>query len=232
VQFFWVKENDSGNSVATRLTNITNQEAGELLAAGRLSLAYFTGNALDNNTDVLLVGRNNDSGTRLDAEAEGVSSAGAFGFGQSTEQQWQPIITSSLVTGVTSVGDAGYASGGSVATALLTAQHSGATDTHSKSFILVGYLGLSDKATAVAGGATVLTFDGVDGTVTSNIQNGPYSFWSYEHTYELNSDSGAQQTLVTSITTDLANNEVAQSGVSTISGFPASRSVEGGTITP
>jgi len=234
VQFFWVKENDTGNSVAASLTNISSMQANLLLSAGILPLSVFTGNPADGATDVVLVGRNNDSGTRLDTEAESFSGSGSFGFGNSIESQYQPIITSGKVSGTNSVGDAGYSSGGNVAAALAGIQSAGATDSNGSPFIFVGYVGKSDTKTAVAGGATVLSYNGVTYPYTSSdavVQNGAYSFWSYEHIYYKSGLSTGQVALAKDIGNQLRTVDVAQSGIS-IASMNVSRSIEGGTVSP
>jgi len=235
VQFFWVKGADT-NGVASRLSNITSQQANYLLATGEVPLAYFTGNSADAGTDVVLVGRNTDSGTRLDVEAESDVSGGAFGFGQGGESLENAVISGGVIT-TTVVDPVGNNSGGNVATALDTAQHAGALDDSGNPFIMVGYLGLSDKNTAIGTAApgTVLTFNGVDGTNNNNILSGTYSFWAYEHTYYLSATTGghpavtaAQLADINLITGGIITN-VAQSGIDG-STMIATRSLEGGTI--
>jgi hypothetical protein len=232
VQFYWVKENDTGNTVAADLTNITALQANLLLAAGELPLSFFTGVSADSSTDVVLVGRNNDSGTRLDTEAEASSSAGAFGFGQSTENQFQPTLdTTGKVNGVNNVGDAGYSSGGNVATALKGIQASGALDDSGNKFIFVGYVGKSDKNTAIAGGATVLNYNGVPYTSDAVVEVGQYSFWAYEHLYFKSGLSATQQGFLKAVGTQLRTVEAPQSGIP-IASMSVHRAIEGGAVSP
>jgi hypothetical protein len=64
--------------------NLTQQQAATLVASGIINLATITANAADNTTYVALVGRNEDSGSRIDYQAESLgggtlNNAGAFG---------------------------------------------------------------------------------------------------------------------------------------------------------
>ena len=210
-------------------TNITNLQAQALLAVGSLPLSAFTGVATDSVYDVLLVGRNNDSGTRLTAEAES-----GYGFNQ-TESLFAPVFTGSDITSVSAVGNVGYSSGSNVAKALNHAALTGVVDANNKPFILVGYLGKSDKNTATTATAsitnpgTLLTWNGQSLSDT-NIAEGKYSFWSYEHIFSKKTGLVVAQT-----------NEIKNIGAeiiantSIINGIPTNlmfvfRSVEGGPV--
>lgn len=69
VTFEWVLGPSDDGSVP--ITNMTQQQAAALINNGYLSLMAFTGNPADKYNFVFLVGRNEDSGTRLEALAEG-----------------------------------------------------------------------------------------------------------------------------------------------------------------
>lgn len=227
VQFFWVKGLQESPDVPAAsynaLTNMSPLQAQLLLAAGELPLSLFTGVASDSAYDVILLGRNTDSGTRLDAEAEP-----GYGFGQS-ENQYQTV--GSPITSLVNVGDNGYASGGTLATALKTSITGGTLDDSGHPFILVGYLGRSDKNTAVAGGAVVLKYAGNDGTVDANIQNGLYTFWAYEHAYYKSGLGTVKQNAINLYSNQLRLTDAIQSGI-LLSSMGVSRSVEGGVVAP
>jgi hypothetical protein len=77
VPFVWVR---NAGAPAT-LSNMTNQLAKVVLNNPGIPLSLFTGNAGDSATLVYATGRNNDSGTRLDAFAES-----GFGIGTAPVQ--------------------------------------------------------------------------------------------------------------------------------------------------
>lgn len=206
VDFEWVL-GASGNVPPVALNNMTQQNAAALIKTGYLSLAAFTGNPADNINYVFLVGRNEDSGTRNEAFAEAQT-----GFGQNCVQA---LITGNPVSAIAkytnvgmnleplitwnALGHSGYNSGGNVATALSNVVTNPiaagvvnanirppANATHfvagtSKCYT-VGYLGISNVS-GVTGGK-VLNYNGVPFSET-NVQNGTYTFWNYEHNYYL-----------------------------------------------
>jgi len=232
VAFDWNKGQNSSAAPAgyARLTNVTTLQANLLLAAGELPLSFFTGNSGDTGVDVLFVGRNNDSGTRLDTEAEA-----DYGYGFSSENQYQPVIAGGVITGVTNVGDAGYSSGSSVAAALATVQGAGAVDDAGNPFIFVSYLGKGDSATVKAANAnSILSFNGVKYDQADDmIRYGAYSGWSYEHCLYTATDSPTvkNKSLISDIVTRLTSTDAVQGGV--LNGtMQVSRFIEGGVISP
>ena len=69
--------------------NLTQQNAASLIASGSISLADVTGVAADANTYLALVGRNEDSGSRIIGQAEslgGGTQGNANAFGAATSQ--------------------------------------------------------------------------------------------------------------------------------------------------
>jgi hypothetical protein len=87
IPFFWAKGNATSEASYAAFTNISPLQARLLLALGELPLSFFTGNAADGATDVILVGCSNVAGIRDEIEADA-----DFGFGQGTENQYQPIL--------------------------------------------------------------------------------------------------------------------------------------------
>ena len=208
------------------LVNITHQQAIQLLQKP-LPLSQFTGNSADSGTLVALVGRNPDSGTRLAAEAEAQA-----GFQAITEKNYLPTISSGSITAIAlapSLGDQGYAIGGNVATALQATPATG-VKISGKPFILVGYVGKSDKNTAVAGGATELAYNGIPYSDAS-VQAGCYTFWTNEHMYYLPSASADQQNVLNLVSQQIRSTDYAQSGISISSMGTTARVVEGGVVT-
>jgi len=228
----WVKGNNQTLAGYSRLTNMTSIQADLLLSAGELPLSLFTGNASDSGVDVVLVGRNNDSGSRLETEANAYSSQGPFGYGFSTENQYQPTFDGSgNINGVTNVGDAGYEGGGLVATALKTVVDSGSVDDAGNPFIFVGYVGTGDKNTVLGVNSTaLLTYDGSPSTDVA-VQLGQYSFWFYEHLYYRSGLTTNQVALIDNISSQIRLTDAIQSGP-LLTSMTVSRSSEGAIVSP
>jgi hypothetical protein len=130
----------------------------------------FTGNAADAGTTVYATGRDEFSGTRITCLAE--TGAGVF----SQVNQYTGTVTSNVAT-LSFVGNGGYSSGSGVS-GLLGGTFPGG--------IILGYLGATDWASAVSGGATELAYNGVTlGTNSDLIRNGQYSFWGYLHQFRM-----------------------------------------------
>jgi hypothetical protein len=239
VPFVWAKGSSDDTAVSPSLANVTNMtplQAKALLGSGVLPLSLLTGTASDSTIDVLAVGRDEDSGTRLDAFAE--SGFGIF----SLPNQYQPTIPtgSSVITGIAlypvntvngityPIGQSGYSSGGTLATTLNTPVASGTLDTFNNKFALIGYFGTSDAAN-VNGGNNNLTYNGVPYTVT-NVQEGKYTFWSYEHLMYRPTLSGTQKTVADQLAQQILTADATAAGL-LISSMHVSRSVEGGVVT-
>jgi hypothetical protein len=185
-------------SHGSTITNITGQLARTLLAIGSTSRGQFLGNSTD-QTNVTIIGRDPDSGTRVVTLSE-------TGYGALTAaQQSYPLngsgaiisatdstiaslelVPVSTVDGITeAAGNGGYNSGGSLSKAIC-----GNTAAVGD---LITYLGASDGNNALNAVTTkfsdypavALSYNGVAPSA-SNIINGTYTFWSYEHMYYRN----------------------------------------------
>ncbi len=139
-----------------------------LYGSGKISQALFTGLAADNSKFVYALGRDDQSGTRLTVMAE--SGKGAL----------NPVVQYLTTNGTTfnltaSSGNGGSGSGSGVAAQLgfTTAAATGYS---------IGYLGLSDAATAVTAGAKELKWNGVTYSAGA-VQGGQYSLWGYQHLF-------------------------------------------------
>jgi len=238
VPFVWAKGLTNDATVAAsfqHVTNMTPLAAKAMLGSGVLPLSLLTGTATDSSIDVLAVGRDEDSGTRLDAFAE-------TGFGIfALPVQYAPTIAGGVITGVAQypantvnnisypVGQSGYSSGGTLATTLNTPIASGTQDTFKNPFALIGYFGTSDAAN-VNGGNNNLTYNGVAYSATA-VQEGQYTFWSYEH---LMYRPAYQHTTGGNVADQLAQQILTQDAVQAgilLSTMHVSRTVEGGVIT-
>lgn len=212
VPFAWVK---TGVSALSGVTNITSQQARvHLTGGGATALSLFTGASADAGTTVYAVGRDNDSGTRITTLAE--IGAGVF----STLEQWKFTVTSGVLSAPTDVFDDGYASGGDLATVLA------ATGDNA-----IGYLGISDAATATAGSGVKLNYNGVPFSIT-NVKNGSYTFWSMEQMLYKTVPAGTTKTLFDSLKTSLIGLATASSGANIKkSEMAVSRQADGGDVT-
>ncbi len=239
VPFEWVRGNAStfdGTTTASsnfaNVTNITTLQAHNLLNGG-LPLSQFTNNAADQNTGVFVFGRDEDSGTRLVSFAEP-------GFGiQSTPLQYAPtfgtgtlaaVITAlnpfpaNTVNSITySAGHSGYASGGTMAGDLAK------PTLPSLASFVIGYLGISDAATAIAAGGVALSYNGVPFS-NSAVQQGQYTFWAYEHLMYRTTFSGVAKDAADAIAKQIHDTDAAQVGV-VLSTMAVGRQFEGGDVT-
>lgn len=201
------------------LTNVTpNQFRALFTALGEAPLSLFTGNAAHASTTVFATGRNNESGTRITVQAE----TGTGVFAQLAQYQG----TGDPAT-LSFVGNGGYPSGGNVATLLGATLPAGSA--------LIGYLGVSDGATAATNGATYLTYNGVSYSEDS-VRNGQYSMWGYLHQFSMNisaaalGDTGTTQDFYDDLKAALISTP--GSGTIGIETMNVERSADGATITP
>lgn len=97
IPFEWLVNNPGltgGVQNVSPASNITQQIVKELVSNGYAPLSQFSGNSADAGTDVYLVGRNEDSGTRIDTLAEGQA-----GFDVSPVQAQVSFVTNNKNTG-------------------------------------------------------------------------------------------------------------------------------------
>ena len=235
IPFEWVLGDYAPGTPPAAFTNVTSQLAqAALLSVATLS--QVTGNTADANTFVQVIGRDSDSGTRLETFAE-------TGFGiLKTPVQYDASISGGTITSLdpwpgqftdgTSypAGTQGYNSGGGVSTALNTPGMLTAADNPG---VLIGYLGISDANNVTNG--TKLSFNGVPYSV-ANVQQGLYDFWAYEHVYyrtNYGTTSANGKTVVDQIAAQI-HNVAADTNVSGIlvGTMAVGRKFEGGVITP
>jgi len=171
----------------------------------------------------------------------------------STSPSWPASPTTTTITGLMPypantvdglsfpVGHSGIASGGNVAKAIFTPVDVNARDQFGGKFALVTYLGAGDAQSAIKAPSTafVLNYNGVAGqlaasgdpipSTATNITNGAYTFWSYEHLDYAPTLAGPAKTVADQIQQQILNVEAHYSGVP-LSAMNVSRSVEGGVI--
>lgn len=219
--FVYVKSKTPANTV----TNITMQQLQVMLGDGFLPLSYFTGKTNDDSTLIYMVGRNLDSGTRL--------TAGADDFFTGTPQLFQPDTNCNWVI------SPGFSSGSGVV-GVLTGSCGPA----------IGYLGLADASNAATNGATIITYNGYYPFNSTNytpgqplattpdftpVLKGLYSYWSYEHLFELSSSVGGNiDTFRTALIAGIDNDIATLTPVTAIrlSQMKVSRPADGGPIAP
>jgi len=231
VPFQWVRN----VGCPSTFSNVSTLLAQILLGTGQVPFSQATGTNADESTLLTVIGRDEDSGTRLCAFAE--SGFGIFG----APFQYQPTISGSPGTGgvVTAVapwpantvngtlypvGHSGYNSGGLVASALGTPGSFANAGTW-----LVSYPGISDAATAVGLGAATLNYNGFAYSATA-VREGQYTFWSYEHLMYLSSLSGNALTVAQQLATRIHDVDATASGI-ILSTMQVGRTVEGGAVT-
>ena len=208
IPFVW-----AASGTALPFSNMTELIAKTLVSNGYCTVSNLNGVSGNQNNYCFLVGRNEDSGTRITTFGEAQN-----GFGPPA-QQWQvnsaaniqlfpvtPLNTEGSIVWNTA-GHSGYASGGNVATALSTAtapytfgdtaDAAGTLPAHySGNAYLVGYLSAIDSigtGTVSSPGkitnGSILSYNGVVYDPTQ-VANGRYTFWGVEHEYYLKSNTG------------------------------------------
>jgi hypothetical protein len=222
------------------LTNMTPLLAQALWNKGKLPLSMFSGNTNDATNFVYATGRDPDSGTRKTAFLETGVQTFVSALTPAVVVQYEPTNASgqvnkgnpAAITGQTAwpaetvdnisfgVGDAGYSSGGDLATAM----------GQSSPFIYVAYLGLSDYSTALGLGATNLSYNGVYYSHAA-AENGQYTYWTYEQLDYLPSYGGNGRTVANFLAQQIANENLTSVGES-LSSMTVGRTQEGGPVTP
>jgi hypothetical protein len=228
VPFVWVR--NAGAPAA--LGNITNQLAKVVLNNPGIPLSLATGNAADAGTFLYATGRNNDSGTRLDAFAEsgfGITNAPVQLDCSQTAASGFDFINAGVWTAGAN-GPAFYAaSGGRSSGGLLVGDMNATNSLAVLGGWMVTYLGIPDSNN-VNGGASDLTYNGVPYSV-NNVQQGNYSFWSYEHLLYRTTLSGSALTVANGLATQIHNTDATVAGV-LVTSMTVGRTSEGAVITP
>jgi hypothetical protein len=169
------------------LTGITSQQVRALYSAGKLSLAFFTGNNADEANSVYCTGRNPDSGTRVTELLETgygtatsivkhfqpQTSGGAFINGSTGGLVGKLVVwPNETINGIpANNGNSGYSSGGNLAKSLNNDFTNGGAGivvgtttfnnggAHSLSF--VGYASSNDADAQIGAGVVELAYNGV-----------------------------------------------------------------------
>lgn len=218
----------------TTSTSISAEQVADIFVEANLKLSELSGNSGDTEA-VLGVGRDEDSGTRIQALA-------CAGIGVETAlKQYLPVnnSTNTEITGANlwpavtlnainyPQGDSGYSSGGSLATEINLPHAS----TYSTWF--VSYLGINDAATVTNG--IQLEFAGVPYSAANVEGKGAtgftaqYKYWGYEHLFYRTTFGGNGLTVAKQLASDLTTTSASVSGI-LLSSMHVSRDTDGGAI--
>lgn len=191
IPFVWVRANNADSTEQASVSTLKNISALQVQSAlsGFAPLSGFTGNAADSALTVHVIGRNNQSGTRVNTFLE-------TGFGRDSEcTQFQAVTSAPTGGQITALNQdlvftGGYSSGGTLARVL------GNDVAPGLGAVVIGYMGISDAGngtnipgvtlnltTGVFEGANiskVLAFNGVPFSIEA-VKNGSYTFWNYEN---------------------------------------------------
>jgi len=184
---------------------------------GYFPLFVLTGNPTDvaGSEIVNVVGRNSGSGTRAATLSE-------IGLGPLATILQRKVVSGNWVDDAT-----GFSSNSLIPPAL----NSGVSTSAEGPGGAIGYLDLNDANLVVAGGGSILQYDGVTFSKDA-VRHGKYALWTYEHLFNrspLAADETTFRTaLLAQIDTDLA---VSVSAIQT-SSMIVSRLADGATITP
>ncbi len=216
-----------------RFTNVQPAAFQSLAATGYAPLALFTANAADAGIDVVLVGRDYDSGTRAITFLE-------TGYGNDTTTAVQYRAQDSanidvgdgtgagnldhfvLATDPNGNGLAGYNSGGNVKNVLNKSGNAVVVSPRGRPAIVLAYVGTGDVPTVAT---QILSFDGVAQSANTCIY-GQYTMWNAEHLYK-NNLSGVKNTLANALATRIRTVDFAASGAIGMTQMKASRAGEG-----
>ena len=182
----------------------TNVTVSQLQAAfgGSCKTAVFSGNAADTNTYVYISGRDNGSGTRVNAF--GTSGFGIFNVPAQIEMDTNGLMVQAGDGGYAE--DWGYSSGGYLSGTLATVttnktdyvnyyDNLGTFIPNTAGYTTLGYLGYDDAQTgltATTNAAVELSLNGIPFSA-SNIQEGLYTYWGNEYIFKT-SNSGETDT--------------------------------------
>jgi hypothetical protein len=250
VPFLWV-----ANRGSSGFTNVTAQQARAVLVSGNQAKSLFTDNAAD--TDLVMeTGRDDGSGTRATMLAETkygvftplqqvkITFTGTPGTtGVVTQAQLWPVDGSSVAN---LAGNGGYSSGsfikaimGATSSSVEYFDAAGADQGNIGAVTFISCLGAGDSAAAITTNLAVkLTYEGADlynGTaamVPTQVYNGLYTMWGYEHLFTNGTPTGDLATFVNGVTTQFDNSAILGANGLRISQMTVSRQSDGAVVGP
>jgi hypothetical protein len=235
------------------VNNISDPQIRNLYGNGYLPRSLFSGVNADETSRTYATGRNPDSGTRVTTLIDtGIGAAGS----QPAIIQYEPTnATGGLISAVGSTvasvvlwpvdtvnsvlvaaNQSGFNSGGKLAGAIGSVTTAMVSSDNVTGGDLLGYLSTSDAATAVGGGAKILTYNGVSESNTT-VEEGAYTFFSFEHLYyNAGTLPSNLVTLAKSIASSIAGTYASASGVPlgsmNVHRFGTATETDGGAIVP
>ncbi len=173
ITFEWVRNHGLWTG-----TNVTDSQVRQALG-GYCPRAVFSGNAADVNDYVYVSGRNNQSGTRVNAF--GTSGFGIFTIPNQVEMNASGVMQDLNGFG-TYAGDYGYESGGTLASTMGANTTTAADLFNGKTgYSVISYMGVGDASSAIGTyGAVPLALNGVPFS-SAAIKEGQYGFWGNEY---------------------------------------------------
>ena len=238
---------------ARGVTNITTAQAQLLYKNGKLPLAFFTGKSSDETSFVYALSRDPGSGSRLIAVSEtgvgvttsiktyeptvtGATADSSGNYVKGTISGTVPLYPAGVIASTQiydpSAGDTGYPSFGTAnqlgELAAITSTPTVNSTTPSQAEYFIGYFNPTDSAEAEAAGSEQLTYNGTAYSAL-NLDEGLYSFWSYEQLEALPTLAGNQLSFANAIIAAWPSATLV-SGVQ-LTGVNVSRTVDGGPIT-
>ena len=178
ITFTWVR-----NKGLWTGANVTDSMIRQALK-GFCKRAVFSGNSADVNDYVYVSGRDNQSGTRVNAF--GNTGFGIFTIPNQVEMDSAGNMLDLAPPTGTYAGDYGFSSGGTLANTM-------GADTTTKAdnwnggtgYSVIAYLSRGDANTAVTAGAVELTYNGIAQS-SVNVKEGTHTFWGNEYIYQAN----------------------------------------------
>ncbi|HLP77691.1 MAG TPA: hypothetical protein VK327_12325 [Candidatus Paceibacterota bacterium] len=190
ITFKWVRNNGLWTG-----TNVTSSMIRQALG-GFCPRAVFSGNAADVNDYVYVSGRDNMSGTRVNAFGD--SGFGIFTVPNQIEMNNSGVMQNLDGAG-TYAGDFGFTSGGTLAKTM-GADTTVASDLWNSvtGYSVIAYLSAGDAATAITAGAKELAYNGVAFSPEA-VKEGTYTFWGNEYIYRANGAGTEAQSVYTKL---------------------------------
>jgi len=239
VSFTWV-----GSKNFPTNANVTTPVAQNLMSAPVMPVTMFTGVPSDYTNAVYLIGRNKDSGTRLQTLVNiGLkTSAGVHQYSVSSTSAIVDYPAETIDGIAAGTAQSGYSSGGTLCGYMTNVYTFGtgftingsASPQYTGTNFLIGYAGTSDANSKVSGGLVELPYNGVNVSQTA-IENGNYGFWGYEHVLVGNSATTAgtafAATLVSTIQ-GLASSDAKLFPNVALTDMYVTRSVDGSSLSP
>lgn len=213
IPFVWVR----GSTASASLNNITAQNARGIFSIGYFPLFVLTGNPADvaGGEIVNVVGRNSGSGTRAATLSE-------IGLGALATIVQRKVVSGNWVDDVV-----GFSSNSLIPPAL----NSGVSTSAEGPGGAIGYLDINDANTVVAGGGSILQYDGVTFSKDA-VRHGKYALWTYEHLFNRTPLAADETTFRTALLSRIDTDLLTSVSAIQTSSMLTSRLADGATINP